>query len=519
MVWWGREGALSSMTLPGVTGLQVTLTLATASFAALLHAMARRWPSGGSGVRLVQLALAAIVPALALLAVPGLRGGVDHGLTALTSRTAWYRQILEFRPLLGLGPEPLPERLLGVLADLGAVPLLMVLAVPGLRRRWRERPGEREAVLLLSLLGAAFVGLTLFRARFLLYLTVPAVLLSMAYATAGRGALARRLTFAAFAALALPMAVHASLQRPVTSSFVDEELIAALRWLRDEAPSRPSQDGVLARWVWGHAIQYYAGKPVVVDPFGTDVSTDAMADEAAFFLASDPDEALEILTRRRVGFLLLDDPVFSAYHALGFAPAGAPRVVTATYRPRTGEELRPTDAFDELVVSRLYLADGLPRGDRPALDRYRLVFESPPRAPIPWISQGPFRIFEVVRGAELEVTGARPLSTVTVSIDVRTNQGRAFRWTTSRTADDSGAASLRVPYVTGRNGASVAGPAVISSPDARREVTVPPGAVERGDRLPVALERLRAGPRRERDAGPRGVAGRTLPFRPAWLPP
>jgi asparagine N-glycosylation enzyme membrane subunit Stt3 len=480
------------MALTGITGLQVVLTLLAASFGGILLFAARAYRRFGPWGRLGQVALAALLPAaIALVALPAARDGIGHGLAALAATNPWYPQVLEFRPLLIPGPDSIPARTLGLLKEFGIAPVLMVLAVPGLARRWARRSGERAEVLLLLVLGGALLALALARIRFILYLSVPIVLLSAAFASQARTPLSRRIPLIAFALMPGVLVAQAALGQAVVHSFVDEELIGALQWLRGRPPAAPEAESVLARWVWGHAVQYYARKPVLVSPFGTDAGREAMEDEAAFFFAQTAAEARAVLARRRIGFLLLDDPIFAAAHSLGFAPAGAAQAATVAYHWLDGERIEPTAAYRDLIAARLHSFDGLPQAgsEVPALAGYRLLYESPPRKPIRWISEGRFKVFGVVPGATLAVAPVPPGTPVSVSVEVRTNQGRAFTWTASNQAGATGVAVLRVPYATGQNGAVTAGPALVSDPTARREVVLPAAAVERGERLEVVLPR------------------------------
>jgi asparagine N-glycosylation enzyme membrane subunit Stt3 len=443
--------------------------------------------SPGTWRRLGQVALAGLLPAAA--ALPAIRDVVARGLVALGAANSWYPHIVEFRPLLSPGTGPIWAGAFSAVAELGIGPLLMALAVPGLARRWKHGPEERAAVLLLAVLGGALLALALLRLRFELYLSLPLVLLSAFYGNEAATPLSRRIPYLAFGLLSLVLVGKAALHKPVIGSFVGEDLVGALQWLRGQDPAVPGAESVLARWDWGHAIQYYAGKPVLVSPFGTEAGRGAMEDSAAFFFARTPADAEAVLARRRIGFLLLDDPLGGAHQSLGFAPAGTSSAVRATYEWMRGERLEPTEAFWDLVPVALFRFDGVPRTGARALDGYRLLYESPPGNPIKWGPEGQFKIFGVVPGASLAVAPVPPGTPVAVSVQVHTNQGRAFTWTASDRASATGVAVLRLPYATGHNGAVTAGPALVSEPSSRQEVVVPATAVEHGERLEVALPR------------------------------
>ncbi|MCX5797861.1 MAG: hypothetical protein NTY77_20415 [Elusimicrobia bacterium] len=68
-----------------------------------------------------------------------------------------------------------------------------------------------------------------------------------------------------------------------------------------EAGQKPEY-GVLAPWSLGHALVYLARRPVVADPFGHGVEQ-----EAAFYSARTADEALAVLRKNRVRYVLGQD--------------------------------------------------------------------------------------------------------------------------------------------------------------------------------------------------------------------
>ncbi len=72
------------------------------------------------------------------------------------------------------------------------------------------------------------------------------------------------------------------------------------------------------------------------------------------------------------------------------------------------------------------------------------------------------KIFGVVKGVTLRMIGARSGALLTAALPIRTNQGRELTWAATSIADESGNASLRLPYATGENGKVHAGPYVVT---------------------------------------------------------
>jgi asparagine N-glycosylation enzyme membrane subunit Stt3 len=259
-----------------------------------------------------------------------------------------------------------------------------------------------------------------------------------------------------------------------------------LRYLR-ELPSRPGREGVLASWSDGHEIQWMARKPVLSTPFGTDIDPRSMQDEAAFRLESDPAAAEELLRRRQVGWLLLDNPVRAVATLQPFAPGRPVRAIEERSVTAGSQYAFYPELFD-LVGSRLYFLDGNSEtGGLPGLGGYRLVAESTTPVEVLGHRAQAYKLFEVVPGARLAVRGLAPGTEVAAAVTVKSNVGRLFQWATRAAAGADGEAILRVPYASGRNGMVVAGPYRVQvQGGAAVQVPVPEAQVLAGDVVPVS---------------------------------
>jgi hypothetical protein len=79
---------------------------------------------------------------------------------------------------------------------------------------------------------------------------------------------------------------------------------------------------------------------------------------------------------------------------------------------------------------------------------------------------------------------------VFVTTRITTNRGRSFDWTTSASADDKGRARLRLPYATGLNGLSRAGPYIMyQSGGGSRALKVTEEQVLLGDQMEATIAR------------------------------
>jgi asparagine N-glycosylation enzyme membrane subunit Stt3 len=496
---WGPPGALRSARLTPITGLSVGVCLATAAAAALVAAV-RAWrPSARPAVRAASLGAAALLPVVVLAAAPReLRSGVVHGLTALGASSAWYASIAEFWPLLFSGRQPWTRELLLAAIAFGLTPLLLVPAARLVATGWRDLPDRRPELLFLATWTAVTLLLALVRRRFEGYAAVPLAVCGGWALHAAGDALARRFPGRRWVPLAarlagvllavapgLPVVATASVHEPPDGA---ADKFPLLDWL-SRVPPTPGREGVLATWSHGHEIQWIARKPVVSTPFGTDIDPRALADQAAFFLSRDPDRAEAILRQRRVGFVLVENPVREVATLHAFDPDG-PAWAFEERGVSTGSRYAFHPEFFDLVPSRLFFFDGGTRdGIGPALGAYRLLAES--QTPVAVLEHGAqrFKLFGVVPGATLRVGGASPGARISARVGVRTNVGRAFAWTTEAVADASGVARLRVPYATGWNGQVGASASQVTDGTRAASVAVPERLVTEGGEVYVELGR------------------------------
>lgn len=483
----GPPGALARGDVSGIGLLHVAIVAGCGVYAGLLAAApSPRGGEAGTLRRAGEIAAAVAVPAAALGGVPALRAGALQGLRALWAGDAWYATILEFRPVLGSG-EGLVRDAATALGFLGLVPALAALAVPSVRRRIAEHPDERAPLGVLCLWAAILFALALARRRFGPYAAVPlAGVAAVAVAgwsarAAGRlGTRARGWATAGMAAVALAptLAYHAGAGPPRS-----DPLAEALRWLGAQPPRPDGRNGVAAPWDSGHAVQFYARRPVLVSPFGTEAGPRSMEDWGALLYSTDEGRAREILDARRIGWVLLRLDLGLWRSMRRFAPPGAPDVATATRSFWRGGELAPTPEIGRLVTAQLVASDGAATLDGgPALTGFRLVYEAGSDEDGDRVA-----LFEVVPGARLEVGGVEPGARVVAAVEVLAPTGRRFDIRFEAVADREGRVAFRIPYATGPNGASSASPAAVTDGRSERPVNVPAEAVIGGGVIAVSM--------------------------------
>ncbi len=444
----------------GVTGFHVLLLAAVAGFGALADAMAARWPEASLGRRLAEVLLAATLPAAAALALAP--GGFGTNLSALGASNRWYQTISEFWPLFVGGRWPLRRDLDYVLGAYGLCLFAMPLALPSLLSRWRREERDRAQIAFLIAWGGVLLLLTLGRRRLGEYAAVPMVLWVAAALDDLAARLGHRFPGRPWTRLVAP-AVALLLLAPgiptltATPPAADRrpDLRAPLEWLRS-VPPEPGREAVLSGWYYGHLVQFVAGRPVLTSPFGVDGGDGAMEDAARFFLARDESRAEEVLSARRVGYVLLTHPGSEVHVLSGFGDPPSPEPIAVREDAFDGETREIRSTFWDLVPARLYFGDGAGMGGASSLGGFRLLYEGPPTGRDP-MNQQQFKLFGVVSGARVTVRGAGPSAAVDVAVPVLTNQGRRFEWRAHTIAGADGTVTIRVPYATGRNGFVAAG--------------------------------------------------------------
>jgi dolichyl-diphosphooligosaccharide--protein glycosyltransferase len=480
-------GALLSMSLIGVGGLAVVLCCFTAIAAGALSILAVSRADVSLRARAVEVAAVCALVAASLSIIPGVRHGLAQGLTALGAGNGWYRSIAEFRPALFSGAIPLGLELVQLLALFGLAPAFLVVAGFAMRRRWEETT-SRDSIVLLALWCTAFFGLSLFRLRFMLYASAPVGIASAfglewsAARIATRPFWRRSAIALGTGALLAPAYLLVEKPGPATALTVE----AAATWLANLAPTPPA---VLAPWDIGHGLRG-AGLAVVSSPFGTDVSRDSLADEAAFFATTSEAEAASVLRRRQVAFVVVSAPLVSVASVQDFRPPSIPLPPILEHKSiLQGRELLPGAGFSRSMMARLFYGDGQsPRtAEAPALGWIRLLREELPPSPsgAPELEQ--VKTFGVVPGALLSVSGASDGVRVQAMIRLRTNVGREFEWATFALARGD-TALLRLPFASARNGLVEGGPYRLTDGRHGAQVSVAEEAVLRGESLTARLQ-------------------------------
>jgi hypothetical protein len=467
----------------------------------------RRLPGAGPWARLAASAAALLLPPALLLLLPWSRTGLLRGLTMLGAE-GWYRSIQEFRPLLPSGAAPLSADLEGLLTRHGLGALAVAAALPLAWRRWRRGgEGTRGPALLFGVTAAASLTLGWARNRFGVYLSL-AEALSVALLARSVGAwAAARWPARRLAGPAAAGALAALLVAPVVPGLPGLDWIprsptryddqAPLGRLAARTPVPPGREGIQAPWHLGHDLRFFSGRPVVSSPFGVEGGEGALAFDAAFHFAADQAEVEALLAARRIGLVVVSQPFGVVASLEGLAPPGGAPVLQRGPSAWRIDDLADLPAFRRLVATRLWMWDGMWGGADgrlaevalPAIDAFRLLGEGATLDRWRAVEIPRAKLFQVVPGARVRVRGARPGARVEARVTLLTDRGRQVTWSTRAPADASGAATLRLPYATGRNGAVLASGWRLSDGPAAVELAVGEQAVLRGEALEASLRR------------------------------
>ncbi|MFQ5416134.1 MAG: STT3 domain-containing protein [Myxococcota bacterium] len=464
--------------------LHVAALLAFAGFAAISAGWERARPTAGARPRALRLCALALVAGAIASAVPSLRDGAALGLSFFSEESRFIAGNYENVSIFQEGSARVAHWLFGLFAY--AIPVAPLVLL------WRARDSRvRAPALVLALWTAALGGLAIAFVRFgndfapagAVCLAGTASLLATGVARLvrlperlvpglavliGIGALApsfprtadaavRAATFlrSGPGAISAPVHFHRDLHRfarrvreatPETAGYLD--------------PSETPEYGILCFPAVGHAIVGVAHRPATATNFGPssffgiDARLDSYGPTNRYYALRSEERALEVAKRLRVRYLV------------------------------TSREGRPPKTT---LLHRLHGTDGAGGAGVPRLEHFRLVTEWPAygvalgwlSGNAPLVTPAPFKLFEIVAGAVLEVRGA-PGSEATAEVEIETVTGRRFFYRAAARIGPEGVAHLRVPYATSPADTSPRGPYRVTSGERAVAVAVSEADVREG---------------------------------------
>lgn len=233
----------------------------------------------------------------------------------------------------------------------------------------------------------------------------------------------------------------------------------------DDYQYPPEAYGILANWDYGHAIEYYAHRPVIANPFQMGIGkkeNDEIAElgSAIFFVETDEKKAISYLDQMRAKYVITDDKFSTLKYFNGLVEWLQGNMEGYIDQPESS-----LTKYDKSMLIRLHFSDGsetviekklygkiidLTVG---ALSYFRLIYESATTTNLFLYKNSAkevklAKVFEYVNGAKIK--GRAPVgSAVEISTEVTTNQNRKFVYKNSIIAKD-GSFEFVVPYATGK---------------------------------------------------------------------
>ena len=443
---WGPSlgGPYSTIEL---SWLHVVVLLGVAASAWAIGWLEAQRPAGRWTGRLLRGLAVGLLVGVCVLLIPGVSDGVAYALSYFGKETPWIAGNTESQPIFRDGSTAIAVFLYGGFAFLLPLAPLAALARARVRR-------VREPALVLAAWTLALGSLALTQSRYGNdFAPGAAVGLSLLLRESGLLA-ARALPRTPLLARALPVLVGAGLVWPLVTGYASRVPTAVSHLHGEPSQGDPALDtmqgtahrfaqqvraatpetggfldpgvvpdyGVLCFATMGHLIQHVAHRPTTSDNFGPYLLKSNLRLTNGFYAIKNEESAIRLAERLRVRYVI------------------------------TAEQGRPRPM---MMLHRLHRADGTGRYGGRRLERFRLVTEGPGGGvsigrltgrPLP-PGDVPYKLFEIVAGALLEVSAADNVQVI-AEVDVETPIGRRFTYRASSRTDERGIAHLRIPYAT-----------------------------------------------------------------------
>ncbi|GAB4431385.1 MAG: hypothetical protein OHK0040_00620 [bacterium] len=214
---------------------------------------------------------------------------------------------------------------------------------------------------------------------------------------------------------------------------IGQDIFYTLKWIKENTPktsyylnpTKKPEYGIMTPWDIGHLTIYYGERPVSASNFGHSLRGTGFKDSLAIWQVTDDKDLAKICERNEAKFLIISDPI-------GYM---------------TG--LENMKFFYPYPAMRLMQFDGSFSGFGPALEHFRLIYESYTRSINTYhlTDVRMYKVYEFVKGAR--VSGRTyPLDEVKFTCTFRSDKGREFKWSMKAFSDEKGNFSCVIPYAT-----------------------------------------------------------------------
>jgi asparagine N-glycosylation enzyme membrane subunit Stt3 len=264
--------------------------------------------------------------------------------------------------------------------------------------------------------------------------------------------------------------------------------LGALEAARLAESGRPGP--AMSAWPLGHKLLHVANTPVTVTPFGSYVGGEGFADSTDFLLTADDGRVRDILERRGIRWVVVDNDLGT----IGAAIVGRGDNPRRWYLREMLADGDIAYVFQLPLLHSTYfrltslvgseatvtVPDG-PSEMVPAIRGLRLVIDAARDDAIGFV-----KVYEVVPGMRLRVRTS-PGARVVARYAWRSDVGRQRTYVQSAVADPSGDASLSLPYSSERPDLGHTSPWRIGVGESTRELTIAEADVRAGREQTITL--------------------------------
>ena len=235
---------------------------------------------------------------------------------------------------------------------------------------------------------------------------------------------------------------------------VNPEFMDCLSWIKSNTPATSHylqpydtpEYGILAPWIMGHWINYYAQRPTFCNGFHTDSTNNKKGME--FYMSEDVAHTVDILAHNKIKYFLLTDLTVNIPDFVDVLGIKGKNYVfkSVTRHPKGGVSIgyNPTEQYYRLISSILYIhdGDGLVFTNKGV---FRLVYESKSQWDVDKYMVNCLKLYEFIPGCAIEGV-TKPNTPIEISTVIQTNSGRQFNYHLETNATPKGTYRIFLPY-------------------------------------------------------------------------
>jgi len=461
--YFGRQGQIRYDAISWFQLIFMGASIILLSFIWIYQKTAADTPQHLRPVKIILITITLLLIGLITIS-PSIHQSLTAGLGWVFKTDPWLTTITEFQPLfisMGVFSDFRALAYFGYMAYLAPVVLLFFIV------KWYREEGITTSRMIFIIFSICFLFLGYNQSRFSHFMAFPVsglmaiglyywakqIILGKYLESRYKGILSLLIIFLGTYYCLRPCFAEIR-ALPDKYAVIPQEWKETLDWIRNSTPAtsylyspwNQPEYGILAPWITGHWINYYARRPALANGFHTNSDNNKKTME--FFLTEDIREGKAILNQKNIRYVILTDmtPNLQDYARILGQNSRSIVFKTVVNNPQggTGISFEPTQGYYRLISTRLYLNDGagLVFASRGCL---RLVYEYPGFWDVDNEKISMIKIYEYLPGARLLITGT-PYSTVQIGLPIQTNARRKFNYQVSVTLPASGSTIIYLPY-------------------------------------------------------------------------